>query len=555
MSDFQPAEPNPLALPQSRVALGGLSMTAVAAACCLAATILLYFAAPLNGDFWWSEAPRNALNGAFVLDFIRQHPLSDPKGWAYHYYDQYPALTIFFYPPLFYLLEAGAYALLGVSHAVAQGTESLFVLMLGLGGFALARKFMTPLAAIGAALALIGAPEIALWGRAVMLDVPALAFVVWSLWTALTFAQTKRSPYLYLLAALVLGAIYTKINAAYILAVIGIVLLRAFGWPLFRNRHLWIAAALFAIGLIPIAVMEVYFGAVNLASMQGQEAAASLHPATKLASWLFYIEALPQEIGWVPAILAAATLVLVIVAPAWRRTALTRLWVPLLWLAVGYIVFGLVSLKEPRHGITFMFPLLILACWGIERLFGRVGPAAAALFGAGVVTGTLLMFPAARVTGYREAADFIAANAPKDGLVMFSGVRDGSFIFDIRAHEERRDLAVWRADKLLLDVSIMRERGVKELGLGADAIRRRLADEGVSYVVAQDGFWSDLGVMQRFEAVLHGPEFEAVKQIPVQGNVDDGERMLTIYRVVAPAARHSGAMLNMPSLAKSLAPK
>src|SRR5581483_833641 len=130
---------------------------------------------------------------------------SDPKGWAFAYYNQYPALTVFFYPPLFYLLEGLGYAVFGVSHAVAQGLESAFVLAAALGGFALARKFMSAPAALGAALALIAAPQVALWGRAVMLDVPALAFVIWSLWAAIAFVDTKRPGFLYLAAALVLG--------------------------------------------------------------------------------------------------------------------------------------------------------------------------------------------------------------------------------------------------------------------------------------------------------------------------------------------------------------
>lgn len=554
MSQPQQAEPVALAPPR-----GGAektrAATGFAVACCLAAALLLYATAPRAGEFWWSEAPRNALNGAFVLDLIRAHPFADPKGWAFAYYNQYPALTIFFYPPLFYALMAVGYALFGVSPAVAQGLESAFVLMAALGGYALARKFMSPLAAIGAALALVGAPEIALWGRAVMLDVPALAFVIWSLWATLSFVETRRSLFLYLAAALVLGAIYTKINAAYILSVIAIILLRAFGTSLFRNRDLWIAGALFAAGLIPIGVMEAYFGATNLTSIQGAESAASLYPATSPASWLYYIRVLPAELGWIPAVIASAALIATILIPSWRRAARRDIWVPLLWLGIGYVVFGLVSLKEPRHGIAFMFPLLLVACWSIERLLGRFGPAAAASFGVGILAGTLLLFPAMRVSGYREAADFIAANAPPNGLVMFSGAHDGNFIFNLRVHGERRDLSVWRADKLLLDVAVMRQRGIREIGLGADEIRQRLKDEGVAYVVAEDGFWDDLGVMQRFESVLHGPDFEVAARIPVGGDADAGETAITIYRALGPVRAPSGKLLNLPSMAKELAPR
>lgn len=536
-------------------AVSGRAWTAIAVAACAVASLLLYLTAPRTGDFWWSESSRNALNGAFILDLVRAHPLTDPKGWAFAYYNQYPALTVFFYPPLFYLLLAVGYALFGVSHAVAQGLESAFVLMTALGGFALARKFMSAPAAIGAGLALIAAPQVALWGRAVMLDVPALAFVIWSLWATTSFADSRRPGFLYLAAALVLGAIYTKVNAAYILAVIGIVLLRAMGTGLFRNRHFWLAGILFAVGLIPVSVMEAYFGATNLTSIEGSGAAASLYPPTSPASWLFYIKGLPEELGWIPALICAAALLAALMIPTWRRAALKEIWIPLLWLAAGYVVFGLISLKEPRHGIAFMFPLLMVGCWGIERLFGRFGPAAAMLFGAAMVAGTLLLFPAMRITGYREAADFVAAHAPADGLVMFSGAHDGSFIFNLRAHEERRDLAVWRADKLLLDVAVMRQRGLSEIGLTTDQIRQRIQEEGVSYIVTEDGFWDDLGVMRRFASVLGGPGFEVAARIPVGGDADAGETGITIYRALGPVAQRSDTLLNMPSMAKALAPR
>src|ERR1700740_3492250 len=84
------------------------------------ANAALLATAPTNGDFWWSDAPRHALNGAFVKDFIQAAPWHDPKSWAINYYLQYPALSILFYPPLFYIFEAITYAIFGVSHFAAQ---------------------------------------------------------------------------------------------------------------------------------------------------------------------------------------------------------------------------------------------------------------------------------------------------------------------------------------------------------------------------------------------------------------------------------------------------
>jgi hypothetical protein len=101
------------------------------------ATTVLYVTAPKNGDFWWSEAPRNALNGAFILDLLRELPFDDPVSWAVDYYYQYPALTILFYPPLFHAVLAVFYLVFGVSHATAVACVSAFfaVLVSGVAKF------------------------------------------------------------------------------------------------------------------------------------------------------------------------------------------------------------------------------------------------------------------------------------------------------------------------------------------------------------------------------------------------------------------------------------
>lgn len=86
----------------------------------LTVIILFVTGAPTDGAFSWPDSPRHALNGAFILDLIRDAPLNDPSGYAYNYYSQYPALTILFYPPFFYFVLAIFYAVLGVSQEVAH---------------------------------------------------------------------------------------------------------------------------------------------------------------------------------------------------------------------------------------------------------------------------------------------------------------------------------------------------------------------------------------------------------------------------------------------------
>jgi hypothetical protein len=127
----------------------------------IGAAIVLLATSPLGGNFAWSDAPRHALNGVFLKDLVVAIP-RHPVAWAEAYYLQYPALSILFYPPLFYVFEAAAFALFGVTQFAAQATVAFFYAALGLGVYRLARLWTSRLAAIGAALMLMGAPEFAL---------------------------------------------------------------------------------------------------------------------------------------------------------------------------------------------------------------------------------------------------------------------------------------------------------------------------------------------------------------------------------------------------------
>src|SRR5262249_48378956 len=158
--------------------------------------------APIDDAFSWPDAPRHALNGAFLLDFLRDHPLHDPTGYAYNYYAKYPALTILFYPPLFYVLLALFYAVFGVSQTAAIAAEFVCYAALAVGSYRLARFWLDSVPAFGVALILIAAPEIAYWGRQVMLEIPAFALLAWSAVFFMRYQSEDRIGWLYLSAAL-----------------------------------------------------------------------------------------------------------------------------------------------------------------------------------------------------------------------------------------------------------------------------------------------------------------------------------------------------------------
>jgi hypothetical protein len=157
------------------------------------------------------------------------------------------------------------------------------------------------------------------------------------------------------------------------------------------------------------------------------------------------------------------------------------------------------------------------------------------------------------VAGYRAAAEWIAEHAEGDAIIAFSGERDGSFVFNLRTMENRRDIATLRADKLLLSVAVSRDLGVEQKAYSEAEIAALLDRDGVRYVVAQDDFWTDIPVMARLSTVLRSPHFEEVLSIPVVANVPTRDKMLRIYRNLGEVNANPGRIeLDLPTVGRTV---
>lgn len=502
---------------------------ATAAVILLAATVALFVSSPHDGQFWWSDAPRHALNGAFVKDFIAAHPWHDPAAWAMQYYVKYPALTILFYPPLFYFILAPFYAVFGVSNGTAIAVVLVHYFALAFGLYVLARRWVSAPLAVLAGLSAFAAPAMAEWGRQVMLEIPTLAYAIWGVVLLRDYADSGRRLPLYFGTFLLLCALYTKLNTVFLLPVVAVMLFAGRGNRLWRDKHVWIAAGLAAIGILPLIWLTLRFGSANVQSVAGISDAVV--PRDSIAGWTWYARQLPWRMGW-PLLFGA---VLWPIAVMVRRDAPPRLAKPdavllLGWIAVGYVFFSGIALKDSRYATQFIPPLLVLAMLALAKLLPqRAAIVAGVVLVAGTAWQTAQFAPVPMVEGYREAAEYIAREAPKDAVVVFSGKRDGSFIFNMRTGT-RHDISILRSDKLLLDISVRRTLGVQEKSLTEQQISDLLDRDGVSYVVAQDDFWTDLPEMARFQSILRSDHFKQVAEIPVVANVPVEDGKLLIYR-------------------------
>jgi hypothetical protein len=171
---------------------------------------------------------------------------------------------------------------------------------------------------------------------------------------------------------------------------------------------------------------------------------------------------------------------------------------------------------------------------------------------AGLLSYTVMAKPVPYVSGYREAAQVVIDRAAPGSVVLFSGERDGSFIFNVRANGFAKDLTVLRADKLLLRVTQRRDLGIVDRGFSASQIATMLHEYGVEYAVSDPRFWDDLRSMRELQAALR-ENFQEIGVVKVTSNVPHKDHELHIYRTLKPpVARAVRIRLDLPIIDTSI---
>lgn len=486
---------------------------------------------PLDGGFWWSDAPRHALNGAFILDTVRDLPLRHPVEYAHRYYLQFPALTVLFYPPLVHGVMAVAFALFGVSAFVAQAVVATFHLALLVAAYGVARRWLARPYAFAAALVGGAGPELLTWSRQVMLDVPVYALITAAAYWFLRWLDDDRPRALVAWVALVVLAVYTKYNAGFIVLPFALATLVARRAEVLRDRRVRTAAVAAAVALAPALLLLLRYGSANLTSVVGSQSTDL--PRSSVDAWMFYLHALPNQLGW-PALLLAP----IGAVAAWRAKTMPRAqWLLLAsWWGIGYVLLSCIALREERHSLITLLPLGVFAMYALQRAEPRLGrwtPTAAVALAAGTAAWGLFATPAPNVEGHAQAAQVVVSQARPGENVLFSGYRDGSFIFAMRALNATQRTV--RADKLLLRMFIARERGVEDRGLQRQDILDLLRKYGIRHVVAEAGFWTDLPSMAALDALLRDRTvFTPVARVPIVSNAGPAAPELVIYEFRGP---------------------
>lgn len=516
------------------LALGRKKSDIAAIAIVCGIVLCLYINLRRQGGIWWPDASRHALNGAFILDFLRALPVHDPMGYATRYYQQWPALTIGFYPPVFYVALAASYAIFGVSEAAALVVELSFLALLGCAAYRLSRRWLPAAESLAVTLLLMGAPELIFWGQQIMLDIPAYAFFLWAIQLEQRFIETGRPRWLYASVVCAVLSIGTKYNAVFIVPVMIIVLAQARGWKSLADRVVLTAAALGLVLLLPILLVFLKFGAYDLTQAK---AVVGADMRWSVEGLTYYARVMGGVISWPTLLLSMGYCAAVSFARELRLPKNDAVLL-LAWVSVGYIFYAMIAVKQPRHILFITYPIALTAvlflAWVLRGLKWRSAiPVALA---CSVFASSLYSRPAPYVTGLRQAALDVARAAPVDSNVAFWGYLDGTFVYAMRAYANRPDLGVVRLDKLLFDdVAVSLDRGFAEKNLRPQEIIEQLRDLHVQYVVMQPDYMNRVSIIQRLQEALDSATFVKVKSISMTSDYPSRAILgnLIIYRAVS----------------------
>jgi len=510
--------------------------SAVLVAClAVAIGVATYWTSPRAEDFWWPDSASFALNGALVHDYLVSGFRMSPLTFANEWFRRFPAVTISLYPPIFPLVEAIAFLLFGVSHAVAQAVVAAFTALAAVGIYRTARTALDWPAAAATMLLFAAAPGVFQWSRQVMMEIPSLAFLLLASASLLRHQADGKSRDLWLSLLWTLAAIYTKQTAIFAVPAFAASLVLAHGWRAALRPPALTVAACGVVALLPLLgftlmmapqLLDIAFGKMSAAHLSSD----ILWP-TRLEQTTSYILAMPEVIGW-PLLLLSVLYALLVMVRGWQTPAERRLGILLAgWFLCGFAYLGLTGHFESRYAVILVVPFAIAPAQLGARLAGRAPhsylPVCAAflLFFITLATGHI-----DRIAGYDRVAAYILEHSAQDDVIWFQVYKTQNPSFSLRSRSAQPKVFVQRAEKLLVDYQIVREAGVQDLDWTSERLADLMTKLGVSMVVLEPDFWVDLPSMQRMQTLIRSNAFKRVATFQIAADNPAQRKLIEIYQ-------------------------
>ncbi len=470
-----------------------------------------------EGEFhFYVDETRHGFNGVFFRDFLADLPLRHPVQYTYEYYAKYPAIAIPHWPPFFYLIEGFFFLVLGISVWVSRLAILGFALVGIYSWYRIAERQGPWFRAFLSALIFACLPYVLKYEHVTMLEIPGVALCLASIYFWLRFLEQERSSDLWAVAGFAAAAFLTSQSAIFLLFFLALHFLLGRRFHLLKRWQVWAALATTVVLVVPWYMLSMN----TLAAFSGRAVASGLHHFAKTGVWSFYLQKLPEQMGWFMLSLGVAGCVFSLIRAPRRYRFL------LLWIVSCYLCFVLIPEKDARHTMIWIPPFLYFALVAVEILcvkkhWGQVCGAALGLF----FLVQAFRFEPPRLKGMEPVVRYVLAQ-PETDIVYYQGELNGDFIFFVRKFDPEKRRMVARDKQVVVTQIVYDQRQVLHT---PEEILNFFRTWGIRYAVVEDHY--DTHGLKVVNAVLDSGAFEVVRRFRLSSNNPKlDNRQVSVYR-------------------------
>jgi 4-amino-4-deoxy-L-arabinose transferase-like glycosyltransferase len=517
------------------------------------AWLFLYWLHWNNNGLWYGDAPRHAANGIFWKDFLLSFSL-EPKSYALSYFARYPVIAPTLYPPLFYILEAVSFGLFGPSPYIAKSLVLGFTLIATLYTTAWCRRWIS-VDAGWAGVLFVFLPGVVYWSHAIMLNIPALALSIGSLYHIRRWMESSGvSPswkHLYIGAILGVSAILTYLLSIVLVFIILTWFMIKRPWQLLWNQRTLVVILLSILALLPWFLVVLKFEKMRVGwAIQDNDVVFNIQNWP----WLYYIQQLPKLFNIHILLTAAFGIIGGLSTRRWRQeTCLLSIMI-----IVCYVFFTYVPAREARYILLLSLPivclciiaLLCVTTWissllKLRNQLKQIVTMTAILMFIAVQAWLISRMLVPSVEGIDKIVKYIENIAPEEP-VFYCGVEHANFTFNILAGDPGYRRRVVLSRKLLYAESSWDKihEFISSPGEAIEILKNR---GGCRWLVIARRVDTPASKASKYlRQAVKGPEFEPVKSFPIKHLTQEGweESMVDIYKFLIPIEKSD--VIDMP---------
>lgn len=480
----------------------------------MAAMLLRQFANPSLG---YPDAAALLMDGVFLLDFIRELPLTRIYDFTINYYGQYPSLSIGYRPPFFPFMEALFNFVFGINMWSSRLAILAFALVGVISWYLLVLRIYDKNLAFWTTLLFVTNPFVVQWGWYTMGEIPVLSMVMFTGYIFYRYIETENSGYLFGTAILFSLSVWTKQTAVFIL--LWFILYQIFTGTLIRclrRKETYIAAFIVSILVLPLVFITFWLGEQNLSQSIAYGENESFFVRYDWDGLKTHLKNLINNHVTLPVLVFG-----IIGAGLACLKKDTRAVYFALLIICTYIFFTSLNGKNARYSIFWIPSFCLFAALPLfytatsKRLSSIIVGSLACLVVYQIVD--VISTEPRYATGYDKAARYILdhSNSP---TVFVDAYNHGYFTYFMRAMDDQKSMYVLRADKLLSSSSISFTNKLKIHVLNRDGIKDIFDRYGIEYIVLEKNDNSGIKIHQELRDFLKEGPFSLMKRIVVESN-------------------------------------